>query len=354
MKESEHIAFIELGGSHDECLLTQLHAIKSRGHRIELICTPDLLDRNPNFLELLDSHRTITKEELNNNRKRTVAALWQHLKSNQFDKVIFNTAQGSIVRDLALKALFNKIEFIGVLHTTRKLKGSFTQKLINLKFKKYFFLARFLYDSVANGSSKLSWFYPIRFPYDNKEHHSSEKTKITIIGGVEYRRKDLDGFLELIKGLDPTKYEFVFLGQTDKRKEGVEAFLKQLENEEISIKIYQNFVSQKSFHEELITTNFILPLIHPDTPSADQYFKNQIPGSMSVALAYGIPMLIHEGYKHIDELKDATFYYNEDKFRTVLEEAVLQTDQKRQAMEANTSYHVDFQEKKYADFIFNL
>jgi len=351
---SNSIVLLEIGGSHDECLLTQMHAIKALGHEIVLICTSNIKNRNPIFKNYVDEFYTVDLSHGKKKGKNEIKILWGQLKNSGVKKVIFNTAQGNNVRKLCLYALFNKIEFIGIIHTTLKFKGSFTQKIINLKIKRYLLLSEYLLSTVSPPKGVIiDYFYPIHFPSFGK-NIKKEKAIITIIGGVENRRSDLSGFLRMLVSTKNIDASFVFLGGTDHTDKGVTTLKTQLKNHGLAGKVtfFDTFIAQETFDAHLRNTDLILPLIHPGTPSSDQYFKNQISGAMSVAFSYKIPLLIHETYQNISEMNNASFYYNEENFSTVLVKSLEARERKSEKMRSNYHYDSSYQEYRYAKFIF--
>jgi len=351
---SNSVVLIEIGGSHDECLLTQMHAIKSLGHEIVLICTNNIKDRNPTFKNYVNEFHTVDLSHGRGKENKEIKNIWRLLENSGVETVIFNTAQGNHVRKLCLYALFNKIEFIGIIHTTLKFKGSFTQRIINLKIKRYLLLSEHLLSSITPPRGiTVDYFYPIRFPSFDKKI-KKETAVITIIGGVESRRSDLPGFLRMLIATKDLDVSFMFLGGTDHNDEGVIALKNQLKHHKLMDKVmfFDSFVPQEIFDAHLHNTDLILPLIHPNTPSSDQYFKNQISGAMSVSFGYKIPLLIHEAYKSISEMKAASFYYNEENFPRVLVSALDESNNKSREMRAGCRYDVNQQEYRYTKFIF--
>lgn len=354
MAKPFRIALLELGGSHDECLLSQLFALKSAGNQVFLITNPEIWERNQLFAGLVNDTMLVERSSVKKERFTTVTRTKKFLKKHKIDKLVCNTAQGSFIRDLALRSLLSRIQFIGIIHTTRKFNGSFTQSLINLKFKRYLLLSAYLLSKVHAKKLTVDYFYPLRFPdFEHTGAKDAEKIHIAIIGGVERRRKDLDGFLNMLQQVDCTRYQFTFLGKSDPTHADCIAFNKALAElglEDVVVR-YADFVEQSEFDRVLKQTDLILPLVHPDTPSADQYFRNQISGAMTVAFGYGIPMLIHRAYAHIEEMQTASFYYDERDFDEVLNSASKELHLKRKAMHERKSYSREFQEKRYVDFI---
>ncbi|HIP32242.1 MAG TPA: hypothetical protein EYG86_05735 [Crocinitomicaceae bacterium] len=349
--KKEVVALIEIGGSHDECLLTQFHALKSSSKLIAFVTTQEILDRNPTFEKYIDHQFVLLKEELSDKFKAAIK-IKKYLKKVNASKVVLNTAHGNIARNLAVICLFNKMQFFGILHTTIKLEESFTQKLISWKVRNYFLLSEFLCNK-AQKISKLNfdWFYPIRFDNQQKEKTSNTKTRIVVIGGVENRRKDLSGFVDMIEGIKQD-VEFIFLGKSEAKNEEVIAFKEKLAKKglEDKVKLYDSFVSNDEFATIVNACDAILPLVHPNTPSAKEYFNRQISGAMTVAFGYKKPLLIHDAYAHIHEMQIASVYYYPESFKEVLTENE-QLKVIELAMQQSIVLQVETQEKRYLDFM---
>jgi len=347
------IALIEIGGSHDECLLSQMHAIKSTGRKILLITFPEILERNPEFNKYIDDTLFVDMSGSKAERGKEVSRIWKKLKASKCEKAVLNTAEGNLVRLLCLKALFNKMEFIGIVHNTRKFEKSFTQTIINKKIKKYLLLSDNLLQSISPPSGiKVDYFYPLRFP--TAQNWIEKKTHtIVIIGGVEKRRKDLDGFLKIAQQAKDQNVKFIFLGKSNQELEEVIEFQKAINDLGLNDQIvtYDYFVPQKEFDTVIQNASLILPIVHPNTKSAEEYFKSRISGAMSVSFGYKIPMMIHEGYEHITEMKGASFYYNMESFGANLQQAIGNLNVKVDSMKSNGKYNVEFQEKRYVDFL---
>lgn len=344
------VLLIEAASSHDECLYTQVEALKSAGVEVQLAVDEQVANR----IQVSDAQIHIVRTRASSNRD-IVRAVSKLIKEAKPDVVVFNTAQGRFVRDLALRFLFHKVRFVGIIHTTRKFKGSFTQKIINLKIKDYLFLARFLLDQCKQNSSlRMDYFYPLAFPGKKQSKEPFPKKGIAIIGGVEERRKDLNGLLEMMQQEGCSDYHFVFLGKSDRTKPEVQHFCEKLETLSLTnrVSLFEDFVSHDAFNAELAQVDFILPLVHAGTPSAEQYFSNQIPGAMNVALAFKIPLLIEENYSHISELQEAAYYYKQDEFAAFLAQlTAMQYEQKVEAMKSNTDFQLESQGLRYLSFL---
>ena len=278
---------------------------------------------------------------------------WKYIKNNNTKRVVLNTAQGSMIRNLCLFGLFSKIEFVGIIHTLLKTHDSFTQKVISWKVKKYFILSKFLLNKVEPKKGlSYDYFYPLIF---SNEHQPKDQNGliITIIGGVEKRRKDLDGFVQMIQQEQDGHY--YFLGKSNANDPDVRQFKEELmaKGLENRVSLFNEYVSQDEFTEVLNKTDFILPLVHPNTPSSAEYFRNQITGAMTVSFGYKTPMLIHEEYQQIDEMKSASFYYSMDDYADKLKEFILNRNQKVEEMKLNPEYSEITQMERYMNFLLN-
>lgn len=354
MKENQStVALVEIGGSHDECLLSQLVALKSRNCKVILVCNQRIKERNPHFTKWVDQWIIVDFFSKAWKDFIIVRKMMKDIRKTGAEFVVFNTAQGGIVRNAAVISLFSKIRFSGIIHTTRKFEGSFTQKIIFWKIKRYLVLSEHLLNSVAPSKKlDIDYFYPLRFPKGGPIVQTThQEFQITLIGGVENRRKDLAGFINMIAETKST--HFTFLGKSDPKSTEVIQFKTELEKRGISqqITLFDSFVSHEQFDSVLQNTDAILPLIHPGTASADQYFKNQIAGAMTVAFSYKIPLLLHKSYAGIKEMQPASIYYSTPKFKQVIEQLSEQKTTIIKKMSNHKAYQEEYQEGRYLDFV---
>jgi hypothetical protein len=356
MGEVKNVAVVEIGGSHDECLLSQFFALKQAECCIHFVGNEELWKRNPWFHPLVDEFVPIKVGQGAIADFMTMRRLNGYFNAHHIEKVILNTAQGGHVRNLCLTAK-KSTEFIGIIHTLRKFNGSFTQKVISRKVNKYFVLNTFFLEHITpQNGIRLDAFYPLRFP--TFEHSSIETkpfTQIAVIGGVENRRKDLLGSLTLIESVSDLNVRTVFLGKSDPNKADVIAFKKALEEKGLQEKVilFDDFVDAQHFDEVLKATDFIWPMVHPDTESDKEYFRNQIPGAFNVSLGYKIPLFVHREYAStwIDLHTAATYVLGT--FRQDLEKAIDNHQKLRNDLVQNPKYSVAYQEENYVKFIFD-
>lgn len=350
--EEQYCVLIEIGGSHDECLLSQMAAISSKKIKIVLITTENIVKRNAEFSEYCDEIISVNSEL---DKRSLLKELKSHYalvrKAFPNHKVVLNTAQGWVIKRFCLNNLFSSIEFVGLFHDGLKYKNSFGQKLIRLKVKKSIFLSQFLVEYCGKKENRTSY-YPI-FHKQSLENIDHEGLNIAIIGGVETIKKDLKGFQKKLISIAPSNVRFYFLGQSEEKWPEVgefKAFLKENRLEE-RVVLFDNYLSKDVFEEYLSQMDAILPLIHPGTQSGEIYFKTKISGSMNVALGYKLPILLHESLKSIKELHAAAVYYDFKNFEAVISNKELFQSIKQQ-MNQEILYSAQKQNELYTQFIF--
>ncbi len=361
----KRVALIEFASSHDECLLTQIISLKDSNCWVRLVTNQTIRDRNENLENLVDEWVDIDPRGVGIlgaaiGDALIIRRLMRSLKRDKIELVIFNTAQGGHVRNACLFSLFHKIEFAGIVHTIRKFNGSFTQKIIHLKIINYFVLAEFLKEQIPpQNKLQIEAFYPLAFPKNDgeiSEENPTEKDTVlfALIGGVELRRKDLIGFVSIVQQCGEN-VRFAFLGKADPEHPDVIELKKNLT--EINclnrVDFFDKNLNSDTMNRILRNSNAILPLIHPNTPSCNEYFRNQIPGAMNIALGHNIPLLLHESFERIAELNSASVYYRLEDFSIAFDELKSLHDSLRKAMRLNENYSVEFQRKKYAEFLFS-
>ncbi len=351
------VALIEFSDSHDECLLTQLQALQTRNVEIILVIQAKVLERNPHFKSFVSQVIFWKKEKKAFAQWKQMRQFTKNLVRLSIQKVILNTAQGSEVRNLSW-CLPKSIEAIGIIHTLRKFEGSFTQKVIHKKFKKYFVLSDDLLKkaNVPKGIQVES-FYPLAYPSWEGSTIQKDVNEywVVLTGGVENRRKDLASMVSFLAQV-PSNIRFIFLGKTDIQKEENSLFLKEIETYIASkqVIIFDSFVSPEVFEEYIKKADFLLPLIHPNTKSAEEYIHYQISGAFTLSFSYKIPLLIHEDYSNEEDLKTASFLYRLDTFGECLEIAIQQRDAKIEEIKYQEKWNISHQIEKYGDFVFKM
>ena len=214
-------------------------------------------------------------------------------------------------------------------------------------------LGKFLVDhSPVVKQNRVHHFYPVDFLNAPINFEPQDHTHITLMGSVEKRRKDLVGFVSMIQQCD-TSVRFSFIGKADSSDPEVVEFKAKLAHINClhRVEFYDNYVNTETMRQILRKTSAILPLIHPDTSSAKEYFRHQIPGAMIVALGYKIPLLLHDSFRNIDELISASCYYTLSEFASSLEEIKQENAEIRYRMKSDKRYSVSENQGRFLTFL---
>ncbi|MCX6996379.1 MAG: hypothetical protein NTV49_04680 [Kiritimatiellaeota bacterium] len=307
------IALIEIGNSHDICLYAQIRFLKSVPHtHVTLICSEGLKEI-VNDYDLVD-HKHFVKNRL---KLSDLCKLRRYLLTEQFTKVIFNTAEGNYVKHLLLLPFPPCMEFIGVLHDSHKLGKSFSQTLISLRIKKYFMLNNYLLQNVAgrsNAKLKIGIMYPIYFPHCKTMPlaKNNDEIWIGIPGQVELKRRDYAGLLRCFEKQTPGKdIKFILLGRSE-HEYGDGAYVKGriaalgLKDNFI---LWDGFLAAGLFHSYIEKCDYIMPLIHSGHVSFELYRK-QISGAYLIAFGYKKMLLMEDSFKLYDDFANNSIFYS--------------------------------------------
>lgn len=352
----QKVAIFEIGGSHDECILSQLIALKNAGATTVFCGTKRMFEKNSQFADYTDKfHEVVLPHSMIGDFKAMIAMNKWFVKNN-VSTVIANTAQGGHVRNLCLTAS-KKVKFYGVIHTIKMLDGSFTQSLISKKIKDYFVLNDTLKKYLGEKKGiTISSFYPLNYPtFDNEVGKPTNQFWVSIIGGVESRRKDLEGFLEMVKAV-PDYVHFYFLGKSNSLSDEVHEFTERLKINHLTerVHLFEDFISEEQFDAFLKQTDAVFPLVHPNTPSADEYFTRQISGAINVAFSYKIPMMIHEQYQDWEDFKSGVVFYNLNNFESQFESFIAEKNNLKSQLVNNPKFSTSVQNQNFAKIILNL
>ncbi len=351
-------ALIELGGSHDINLYTQLRFLKHGGYHTTLIVDRKL-HKQVTELDHVDELRVYDVEGSGFQNFKTMMRLRRFLIDGGFTQVVFNTAQGPLVRALCLFPYPAHIGFSGSLHSLHKLKGSITQNIISRRLKKYFLLARFLRPKVSKypiGNLRFEVFYPMfymAFPNEPTVQKPAGEIWIGIPGVVEYVRKDYIGLAHALAKLDKKlPLKFLLLGSAD-HKAGNGAEFKALINElgvAEYFKFWNGYVSNEDFHAYSKASDAIMPLIHPKGDPENVYTEYQISGAWNMAYGYKKPLLLASEFASLEDFAKYGIFYTEETLPEVLKNlrAVIASQGE---LYTEPVWQFEYQAKRYVDFI---
>lgn len=311
------IALVELGGSHDECLYSQVKILRTIPDcHVTLICTEDLLPNVQGFDGL--DHIECVSIERGLKKWKAIYKLAKYCRRENFSRIIFNTAQGKPVKNLLRFSLGKQTKCYGIIHDINKLKGSLSQKSITRKIERYFILNEYLKNQIPAHIPHAT-FYPIFFPSYSYEKVSKAKDDIWICipGQVELKRRDYAALFNSIRAVGIAKHiKFLLLGRYGHAHGDGDYVLEQIADLglEDNMMIWESFVPVCTFHSMLYNSDYVMPLIHQGDESGDLY-ENQISGAFNLALGYKKPMIVEESL--VDKFEDAIAYKKSELMQVV-------------------------------------
>jgi hypothetical protein len=346
------IALLELGGSHDECLYSQIKCLKSIADiHLTLVCDTKVAQNTLDFDKNIDT-KVVVEVSKGMTEWKQMHRLSKFLLKEKFDKVILNTAQSSQAKKLCF-FMRRKIEVYGILHNVKKLYGSIGQKIISNSVKGYFILNDYLLEKVPKmETTKFSSFYTIFFPKTSFISLSkpADQIWICIPGQVEEKRRDYDTLIEKLSTKKLSKHiKFIFLGKI----KGEYALSIKQKIEDLGLQsqfmYWEDFVPNQLFHSILQESDFIMPLIHSNHISAS-YYEYRISGTFNLAFAYKKPLLIEQSFEKYKDFEKNSVSYTASNLLEVVNN-LEKIDSNLLYKEEKWSF--EFQKQKYLDFIFD-
>jgi glycosyltransferase involved in cell wall biosynthesis len=311
--EKETIALIELGGSHDECLYSQVLFLKKYGLRVQVILFEDHLSHMDPYPEV-DVWKSYKKPGGWLAEWILVFRLLTYLRCQGINKAVLNTAEGNLIRKLSLAA-GRHTTFTGIIHLSSKLWTSRSQKIISRKVSKYFVLADFIKENLEKSDTGVSIesFYPIYFPAGKAAGAVQDQDyQICIPGAVDFARRDYQSLLdEMLSTEVPSGVKFVLLGRTS-NKDGQElkARIRELGLEK-HFTLFDGFIPHEEFYKHLKKAWLVLPLITPRCKDYADYIDYKITGSFNLAYGFGRPMLQHESFTGTRIYRETSVFYRD-------------------------------------------
>ncbi|MBM4158946.1 MAG: hypothetical protein FJ216_09250 [Ignavibacteria bacterium] len=355
---SRNTAIIEFGDSHDECIYSQLRFLNQSKYRVFLISSEKIIKRI-NFVNEFEETKSL---QFSGNFLKDINILFsikKYLISKRIYFVIFNSANGLLVRNLSL-ILPKKIKQFGILHFVDKLWNSRSQRFITNRISKYFvineYLKKYVPDKLKN---KTECFYPIFFPRNKQIEIKKPENHlwIAIPGQIEFNKRDYSGLTKLLYKFRPEPtIKFFLLGNGRDYDGGT---VRQIINENRLNRYFLTFdryLENELFYSYLLKCDLIMPLIHPVIPRFENYMKYQISGNFNLSFGYKIPLFLHTSFANFDEFKKASFFYNEDNFaeilNTILKDISLIT-KKSEEIKSEKKYDFEYQRINYIRTIEN-
>ena len=348
------VVLIEVGGSHDECLYAQAMFLKSRPEvHLTMVCNEQFREHMRYFGMVDEFHFVNIRSGFK--ERSDLRKVNRFIKDRRFDKVIFNTAQGSRAKKLLSLSLAKQTELIGILHNINKLQSRSSRKKVLGKFNKLFVLSEALLitakqqqlDEVA-----MSSFYPMFFPdYPIQEQKKNEgEIWVCIPGQVELKRRDYEGLFTSIEqhGI-PGNVKFLLLGRCA-HKHGDGAYIKERIKKlgvADNFMLWDSHIGPEEYFSMMKYSDLVLPLIHPGHPSF-QLYSTQITGAFNLAFGLQKPLLMEEGFRQHTDLGECSIFYGPNDLMQTIDQ-LTKIDGPAFYREEHWSF--DHQNKRYWDLL---
>ncbi|MDO7171513.1 hypothetical protein [Mariniflexile sp. AS56] len=352
-----NVALIEFNNYHQECIYSQVKFLKTDHSKVTLIINPKSKNLTASYSHLIDETYYYDKKASFSFIKKLflLFKLYRFIVQKKFDKIIFNTASSSkTIIFITLLLKFSDVECIGTIHNLKKMGGSFSQKLLNIKIKKYFVLNDFLLSShpIKNTEIRLNSYYPIFFP-DYKTCQVNKPTNeiwISIPGEVNFKRRDYSIVIEsLLKTTNSSHLKFIILGKINAIPKDGEVFLELLSKHGLKTNFitFDAFVENDLFFSYLKASDYILANLQLNDNS---YLKYKISGVLNLAFGLDKRLIAPSKLNIIKDLEENTLFYDSSEGLSKLLSNNLQTEKDTDFI-LNKMMDYKVQQKKYIDFI---
>lgn len=352
-------AVLELDGTHEECLYSQLLFLREGGYDTALLFEEAL---GKKLGGIRAGNREVPWKLKDKKGLAYWRALWEvrnFLISHEYEILIFNSPQGSLTRDFSLLPFPRHFQWYGTLHGINKLRGSFTQKMINRKIKNYFVLNDYLVDNldrVPHAGLRIQSYYSIFFP-EYPDAPFIEKPEnvlwIGIPGQVEYKRRDYETLVRAFAALkEKPAYRFLILGD-DQHTHSNGKELKALIQESgvADYFLFTGYLSYPDYHAWIKKCDIIAPLIHPGNESYEKYLIYQITGGYNLAFAYKKPLLMLQDFDKYEDFRENAVFYTLGQLSESLEKLPQSIAALRPGMYRQPKWTFEYQCRQYLDFI---
>jgi hypothetical protein len=358
-KTEKNVALLELGGSHAECLHTQIHYLALSGYKVHLICDTRTWSQ-------IEEKHLITNSQVHTIRKgvfHQLALLFKihrYIRKRRISHLVFNTTEIKIIRNLFLIPFPEKLNLTGILHNAIKLSGRGMRNIIGKRMSKFFLLSEYLREKYQPLTDfRLATFYPVYFPSLTvcPIEKPSDEFWIAIPGGVVAERRDYVGLLTaLLKEILHPKIKLFMLGHHCYGSfPEIDELMMQTRSKGIPIVNFTTFVEYEKFHGYIVQCDLIMPLIHPGKDNKNEFYQDaRISGSFNLSFAYKIPLLVEESMQKWTDLQGASFYYKAENIVQAINSFAEQkpaVEQMRETMAKDCRWKVEHLMQQYLDFI---
>jgi hypothetical protein len=349
-------ALIEIAGSHNETLYSQLLYLKHHNYHTTLICSANLKE-HVQGMDCADEtvYFGFDSGHQEQERKQT-KELHKYLTDNKIDTIILNTAHGRTIRNFLLYRFPKGTVIAGTLHGINKLRGSLTQKIISWRMGRYYLLNDYLKENlymVPHKGLRFEVFYPMFFqqlPYAPAVVKPQDEIWIGVPGSVEFKRRDYMTLVEVLAKM-PVKpnYKFLLLGDGDHPHGNFKELKAAIEAAGLLsyFKFWHGYLGNAEFHAYIQQCDAMMPLIHPINDDLKKYLNDQISGSYNLAFAYKKPLLMHRYFEKYADFKENAIFYSLDTLDICLMNFTQEVEERQGQFYQHPKWTLEYQAEQY-------
>ena len=363
----KNVALIELSMSHSETLHGQIHFLAESGHNVHLIT-------NKHVLSLIEEKNRLSGTYVSKRGWRKAFEFFRirrYIRKHNISHIVVNTPNK--MASMLFLFPFRKVNCTCLVHNGKdffesggRSRRKLFQKIMLRRIRKFFVLSEYMKNALSGFTTKnnlkledlLQFYYP-KFNSLPSIKKTANEFWIVVPGSVESKRRDYVGLLDAIRQepLHPS-IKLIILGRY--KQEIFPEFQTLLDETGLEgkqiITFGNEFVSNEMFHSYVQQSDLILPLMYPSGSEKDIFDRYKFSGTFNISFGYKTPMLLDQSFNDFEDLKICSFFHETGGLvKTINAFPNRKQDLEiiHQNMLMNPRFDLQYQMKKYVDFIIN-
>ncbi len=310
------ILVIELGGGHDEVLLSWYRDLAALGAEVYVACPGEIWKR----LGIKDAAGWLGAAAVKGlaGRLKTCMDIRKYVRAHRITHVVLNTASGTAIPELSM-LLPRHCVILGTLHDAARLFESYGQRITTRNVDAYTVLAPYLLDRVPSQFQKRIAVVPataidpsvLAKPNEAARYLRQEESgpmRVVIAGGIDWARRDFQSLFTTDAAVRMgDRVRIVLAGRSNPaERPRLQSMLKNMPPE--MIEVHDGYVPHDVYAHIIGGADVVLPLTHPSCSDYQFYVRSRITGAMSNAWAYAKPLMLERGFQAHASLATSIFY----------------------------------------------
>ncbi|MEL6535047.1 MAG: hypothetical protein AAFQ98_06520 [Bacteroidota bacterium] len=255
---------------------------------------------------------------------KVLRTLWRH----RIPKLAVNTLTSNLGRRLTFGLWWlPRVQPAAVLHSSNRLRPRLSQRIIQTRFRRYWLLSAHQHEHlpVRPTRSQIGTLWPVvledpQSPGAGLQPLSSiseEATvRIAIPGHANRQRRDYQALFGALEKRQPKPGEVLFFLLGDYSAQDGPDILQEIQDRELThyFRWYTHRLPQYDFNQQVRACHAILPLLHPGQAGYEKYQTVKTSGSLNLAPALGLPMLVPQGFLMDKEIQPWVIRYPLESF----------------------------------------